>query len=184
MNGRFTIILTSFLAGLLGGTVPRLFTTQSAFAQNPDEVLQKYKDIAVPATKVLRAERIELVNNKGKVLAVLEASYSQALPAGAAKLTFTDRDELMGQDRKVVRTTAGFSMSMGKDDYLRMGPGGDLSFHDAAGGVSIGKTFMPNRPPTLEHGLVIFDPRGVVMVNSRELRLNDRNGMPVAVVPQ
>lgn len=75
MNGRFTIILTSFLAGLLGGTVPRLFTTQAAYAQNSDEVLQKYKEIVVPATKVLRAERIELVNNKGKALAALEATY-------------------------------------------------------------------------------------------------------------
>jgi hypothetical protein len=44
MNGRYSWIIVAFLAGLLGGTVPRAFLTERvAFAQNLDDILQKYK---------------------------------------------------------------------------------------------------------------------------------------------
>src|SRR3989442_131522 len=141
MSGRYTTILVSFFAGLLGGIVPRLFIAERvAFAQNPQDALQKYKAIPTPATKVIRAERIELVNNRGKALAVLEVGYGKALPAGSPMLTFTDRDELFQKDRKVVLTTAQFSMYNGQEESSTLAPGAGLTFRDATGGGGIGRT--------------------------------------------
>jgi hypothetical protein len=85
MSGRYTTILVSFFAGVLGGTVPRVFMTERvAFAQNqnPLDALRKYKEIPTPATKVIRAERIELVNNHGKVMAVLDVRTARHCQQG------------------------------------------------------------------------------------------------------
>ena len=91
---------------------------------------------------MIRAERIELVNNHGKALAVFDVSYSEALPAGAPQLTLTDRDEVFHADRKVVLTTARLSMNSGQDEWSRLSPGAGLTFHDATGGGGIGTVMM------------------------------------------
>ncbi|HWH58210.1 MAG TPA: hypothetical protein VN682_11300, partial [Terriglobales bacterium] len=173
------------LAGILGGTVPRLFFAESvAFAQNPQDVLQKYKEVPTPATKVIRAERIELVNNHGKAVAVFEVSYSEALPAGSPKLTFTDRDEVFHVDRKVVLTTARLSMNSGQDEWSYLSPGAGLTFHDSTGGGGIGTVMMATRPASMGHGVSIYDPSGLMVLTGHNLNINDKNGFPVLMLPQ
>ena len=185
MNGRYTSILVAFVAGIIGGTVPRLFLEQRvAFAQSPQDVLQKYKEIPSPATKVIRAERIELVNNHGKALAVFDVSYSQALPAGSPMLTFTDRDEVFHKDRKVTLTTAQFSIYNGQDEWTTVGPGAGLIFHDSTGGGGIGTVLMATRPARMGHGVLISDPSGLMVLTGHNLNINDRNGFPVLTLPQ
>jgi hypothetical protein len=77
-------------------------------------------------------------------------------------------------------------MSIGEDDSLHLGADGGLWLKDSDGRVNIGNRNITKRPSTHERGLFSFDTKmgGTGMLNSRELRLNDRNGMPVAVVPQ
>ena len=185
MTGRYTTILIAFVAGIIGGTLPRLFFAERvAFAQNPQDVLQRYKEIPTPATKVIRAERIEMVNNHGKAVAVFDVSYSEALPAGSPKLTLMDRDEVFHKDRKVVLTTAQFNISNGQDEWTTIVPAGGLTFHDSTGGGGIGMVPMATRSVSMGHGVSIFDPSGVMVLTGHGLNINDRNGFPVLALPQ
>jgi hypothetical protein len=72
-----------------------------------------HPELSMEPAKVIRAERVELINKQGKALAVLEVEYSEAAPAGAPRLTFTDTGEMFRQGRKLV-----------------LGPGEGLTFHD------------------------------------------------------
>src|SRR6516162_2691562 len=94
MQRTYTAIGTYLIAGILGGAISRMLPTAVpvALAQSP-----KKED-----AKVIRAERIELINNRGTPLAVLEVTYSPNIPGGSPKLTMTDRDILQDQPRKVV----------------------------------------------------------------------------------
>ena len=185
MRGRGTTILVAFAAGLIGGAIPRvLFPEHVALAQNPQEVLQKYKEIPTPATKVLRAERIELVNNRGKALAIFDVGYSEALPAGSPELTFTARDEAFHKDERVVLTPTQFSMYGGRDEWTRVGPGGGFTFRDATGGGGIGSIPLSAHPPTLGLGVNVWDSTGVMTLTSHGLLIGDKDGRPVVMLPQ
>jgi hypothetical protein len=173
MSGRYTF-LVAFLAGILGGTLPWLFfAEQVAFAQKP-----------TPATKVIRAERIELVNNHGKAVAVFDVSYSEASPAGQPTLTFMDRDEASHKDRKVVLTTTQFRIQNGEDEWSYLEPGSGLTFKTAAGGGAIGVTKMPELPPTIKPGITIYGSSGLVELTGQNLVFSDKDGVPRLVVPR
>jgi hypothetical protein len=65
------------LAGVLGSLLVNAFTGQSANAQ-------------AQASKVIKAERIELVNKQGIPMATLSVIYSAIQPEGFPLLTFED----------------------------------------------------------------------------------------------
>jgi len=131
---------------------------------------------------VIRAERIELVNNNGKALAVLDVGYSEAFPAGAAKLAFTDRDEVFHQDRKIVLTTAQFSMSSGKE-WSTITPGGGFSFQHTSGGGGIGNIPISVRPMTFGNGVNLYDSSGVVTLTGHSFMMSDKDGHLVTSLP-
>jgi hypothetical protein len=185
MNGRHSMVLVAFLAGLLGGTAPRVFLTERvAFAQNPQDTLQKYKEIPTPATNVIRAERIELVNNRGKALAVFDVTYSEALPAGSARLTFTSRDEVSRRDRKAILMDTQLALYDGQDDWARIVRAGGLTFHGGAGSGAIGIIPISLQALTLGPGVVVAEPTGITTLSGRRIYFGDRDGRPVLVLPQ
>jgi hypothetical protein len=112
---KFTTLGTYLIAGLLGGAISRMLPTAVpvALAQS-----QKKED-----AKVIRAERIELVNNRGTPLAVFDVRYSSLTPAGSPMLTLTDREVLQNHDRKVVISTGTSSMKEGDTESLIFGAG-------------------------------------------------------------
>lgn len=190
MRDRCMSILISLLAGLLGGAIGRsVFSQPVAFAQNSQNVqeienlkeeLNRYKTTPKPTTKVVRAERIELINNHGKPLAVFEVEYSDALPAGTPILTLSDRDEFAHRDRKAVLNLSNLSLSNGTDESVIVGPELGLMLRDPRGGTSVG--VVPT-PFGSEMGLVVYDRSGVANVNSRSVSISDRSGRPVATLP-
>jgi hypothetical protein len=186
MSGKYsTTVIVSFCTGLLGGMVPGIFSTDRVtFAQSPQDVLQKYKEIPIPATKVIRAERIELVNNRGKALVVFAVRYSEAQPAGAPMMTFTDRDEVFHKDRKVVLTNSQFSMDNGQEEWSRLVPGGGLTFRDGEGGGGFGKITLSVQPLTVGHGVQVYDPSGVMTLTGQRLYIGDKAGHPIVILPQ
>jgi hypothetical protein len=71
------IVLLAVIGGLVGGTVSnRLFDGLPVFAQATESFL-----------KVLKVERLELVNKQGKALAVFDIQYAPALPDGSPALS-------------------------------------------------------------------------------------------------
>ena len=115
MKRLYASIGMSLIAGLVGGAMSRAFFLgdSAVLAQGP-----RNED-----AKVIRAERIELVNNRGVPLAVLEVGYSPAIPAGSPMLTMKSEDVLQNQERKVVISTGTSSMSVGDTDSLIFGAG-------------------------------------------------------------
>jgi len=84
MNGKpgLTIILLAMASGMIGGAViSRLFAVTPVIAQT-----------ATAASKVLRAERFELVDGRGKVYATLEL-----LDSGVPRLSLgSTPDKMIG----------------------------------------------------------------------------------------
>lgn len=168
MRGKLTIILTSLVGGLVGGAISRgVIPEASVFAQSQNQ-----------AAKIVRAERIELVNKQGKALAVLEVGYANALPAGAPVLTFTDRDELLHQENKLTLTTARLQWNSG-DDSATLSPTG-FTFHNSSksSGGGIGPV-----PPTDRPGIYFFSPEGVTTLDGVRLNIADKEGRSRAALP-
>src|SRR5215469_12515180 len=150
MAGRSTTILISLLAGLIGGTVPRIFIT------NPR------------VTRVIRAERIELVNERGKAVAIFDVEYSKEFPAGSPNLTFTDRNEILHQDRKAVLSPERLRLDNDQGESTMLEAGQGLTFRDATGRGSVGMT--------LQHGIYVEEPSGITTLSSHGLYVADNEG--------
>ena len=180
MKGKYTTVLVSLFGGLLGGALPRVFITAepTVLAQDLQKDLGKYREIPTQAARVLRAERIELINKQGKPLAVLEVRYSEAQPAGSPLLTFIDKDEVSHEERKVSLTTARLYMSSGDQKWASLSPGGGVMFKDVTGGGGFGMV-----PPRSQPGMYIFAPTGMTTLDSQRLNIANKDGLPVATLP-
>jgi hypothetical protein len=75
-------------------------------------------------------------------------------------------------------------MHNGQDEWSNLGPGAGLTFADATGGGRIGMMPLATRPPTMGHGVSVFDPSGVMTLSSHGLLIGDKDGRPVLVLPQ
>lgn len=118
------------------------------------------------------------MNKQGKALAVLEVGYPGALPAGAAMLTITDKDELLHRENKLTLTTARLLWNAG-DDSATLSPTG-FTFHNSAksSGGGIGPV-----PPTSRPGVYFFSPDGVATLDGGRLNIADKDGRSIAAVP-
>jgi hypothetical protein len=155
--------------GYVGGIVSRVFIPEAiVLAQGQP-----------PSAKLVRAERIELVNKEGNALAVLEIGYSNALPAAAAMLTFNDTDELLHQERKLILTTTQLNMHVG-DESTILAPGAGFTFHDSSTKTGGG---IGNVPPTFRPGIFVYSPDGITTLDTGRLNMADKVGRSRATVP-
>jgi len=170
MRGKLTSIVVSLVGGPIGGAMSRglIVPGPVAFAQGQTQ-----------GAKVVRAERIELINKQGRPLAVWEVGCNDALPAGFSLLTLDDKDEKLHQERKLVLTTTVLDMKVG-DDSAIMAPGGRFMFSGSASksGGGIGAI-----PPTFRPGVFIYSPEGVTTLDSGRLNIADKAGRSIAAVP-
>lgn len=158
----------SLVGGLVGGAISRgLFPETTAFAQSQSQV-----------AKLVRAERIELVNRQGKALAVWEVGYSNAFPSGFATLTITDRDELFHRENQLTLTTARLLWNAG-DDTSILSPTGFI-FHNSVkkSGGGIGPVPLTFRP-----GVYFSSPEGVTTLDGVRLNIADKDGRSLVAVP-
>jgi len=175
MSRLHTLTGMSLVAGLVGGMISRLL-----FVAPPVALAQTQRR---EEPSVIRAERIELVNNRGTPLAVFEVSYSAAVPEGSPMLTLTDKDVLRNQERKVRIGTATSSFTVGDKDSLFLAAG-MVMVRNAGGTDWFGLGPLNGRPPSQGNGLVISSSAaGETILNGAQITVSDRNGLPVATLP-
>ena len=175
MQRTYTAIGTYLIAGILGGAISRMLPTAVpvALAQSP-----KKED-----AKVIRAERIELINNRGTPLAVLEVTYSPNIPGGSPKLTMTDRDILQDQPRKVVISP--FPYPMDRNSESSVLSSGILRVSDPWGGVVLGRIQERGTSGAGENGLMIVSAKHAraTYLDGRQVNVVNELGFPIATLP-
>jgi hypothetical protein len=137
-----------------------------------------------PVTRVIRAGRIELVNDHGKAVAVLDVEYSKELPAGSPNLIFTDRDEILHKERKVVLTPDKLRLDTEQGESTIIEAGHGLTFHDAMGGGTVG-TLPAQRSGFsngVVHGISVEEPSGTTTLNRHGLYITNYDGHRVVIL--
>jgi hypothetical protein len=161
------LVLLALVGGLVGGAISnRLFEGLPVFAQ-----------ASANYSKVLKAERLELVNKQGKAVAVFDVQYGPAFPGrsgfpyGSPVLTLND--EFDGQARKVSISTARILMSYGKESSV-LSPEGGLMLNSQKGVVQLGFSTLlaPDGPPAL----ILGAKSGISTLTNHSLAVSDKDG--------
>lgn len=135
--------------------------------------------------KVICAERIELVNNRGAALAVFDVVHSGLSPAGAPVLTMTSTAVPVPalnsgrRELKSVISTGSFSMRAGEQDSVSVAAGA-VTIRNAEGDEMFG--MIPTVGGGTENGIMLSSKRTgrLTTMNGASVIVSDRNGFTIA----
>jgi hypothetical protein len=136
------LVLLALVGGLVGGAISnRRFEGLPVFAQATK----------ASYSRVLKAERLELVNQQGKAVAVFDIRYGSAFPGhsgfpdGSPVLTLND--EFDGQAREVSMSTARILMSYGKEALFSVQVEDSCSTRRRVWSISVSLPFLLQTAP-------------------------------------
>jgi hypothetical protein len=147
----YTTVL-AFLAGVAGSFVgSRFFVAESVYAQNG-------------TPRVLRVERLELVDQTGKVTGQLDGANPQ--------LEF--RSQAQGQESSVLINSSTIRMKSGQHD-VSMAPGFGLLVNSGQNSIALSITDLPQ--------VIVSSTSGIASVSATAIDIEDRSRKVIWATP-